>query len=186
MAAMSNLAAPTLLLGHAGHVDHVARLAGTNAAPGFFAALALVAVAAVAVRRALLPLSRDGLMAAVALCSAGAGAVHALVTPEHFQEHAAFGLFFLGVTLWQMAVVVAALHRPSRALWTSTAVGTVAVLAIWAASRTTGLPFGPEAWMPEPTGFLDLACGAYEVAVVAACLRLALEPALSAAQTPIG
>lgn len=175
MATMSDIAVSTLLLGHAGHADQVGRLAGVNATPGLLAVVVLVA-AAVVVRRVLLAFSRDTVVGAVALCSAGAGAVHAVVTPEHFEEHLAFGLFFLAVTVWQMTVVVAALHRPSRALWLSTAVGTIAVLAIWAVSRTSGLPFGPEPWMPESTGLLDLACGAYEVAVVAGCFQLAFQP----------
>ena len=161
--------ASTVLLAHAGHVDHIAGSGSSRELP---AALALGLLAAV-VGRALLARSSDRLMTAVALCSAAAGAIHALVTPEHFQEYTLFGLFFLAVTVWQMGVVVAALHRPSRTLWTSTAVVSTAVLAVWALSRTTGMPIGPERWTPEPTGFLDLACGIYEAGVVFGCLQLA-------------
>jgi hypothetical protein len=93
-----------------------------------------------------------------------------VVTPGHFREGLAVGLFTMAVTVGQMAVVVAGLNRPSRALWLATAAGNAAVLAIWALSRTTGLPVGPEPWTAEPVGFLDLACGAYEVAIIAGCL----------------
>ena len=158
------------VVAHAGHVHEIDR-------HGPVAVLVGLAV----VIGGLLPArARSGATAAVVLCAAAAGTIHAAVTPDHFHENVVFGLFFLAVTVWQMAVVIAALHRPSRVLWTSTAVGTVAVLAIWAVSRTAGLPFGPEPWTPEPTGFLDLACAAYEVAVVAGCLwlrRTALDPA---------
>ena len=72
-----------------------------------------------------------------------------------------------------MAVVVVGLNRPSLALWASAAAGNTVALAIWAMSRTTGLPVGPAPGTPETVGLLDLACGAYEIAIVAACLALA-------------
>ena len=75
-------AASTLLLAHAGHVDHLAGSASSN---GLVAGLGL-GLLAVVVGRALLARSSDRLITAVALCSAAAGAIHAVVTPEHFQE----------------------------------------------------------------------------------------------------
>jgi hypothetical protein len=152
------------LLAHAGHAHE---LGGPNLGHLLLAALPFLAGGA------LLARGRDAAIATVVLFSAAAGFVHAVVTPEHFREHLAFGLFSLAVTVWQLAVVVAGLNRPSRALWVWTAAGNLAVLTIWALSRTTGLPVGPEPWTPEPAGLLDLACGAYEVAVIAGCLSLA-------------
>jgi len=153
----------TAVLAHAGHVHD---LSGTRVPLPLLAALAVVVGGALPAR------ARNGVTAAVVLCSASAGTIHAVVTPEHFQENLAFGLFFLAVTAWQMAVVIAALHRPSRVLWSSTVAGNVVVLAIWAFSRTTGLPIGPHPWTAEPAGLLDLACAAYEIGVVAGCLYL--------------
>jgi|GEM_PF-2544111 len=152
-----------VLLAHAGHVDD---LGGSHVPLPFLAGLAVVVGGFLPAR------AGDGVTAAVVLCSAAAGTIHAVVTPDHFHETVLFGLFFLAVTVWQMAVVVAALHRPTRGLWTSTAVGTIAVLGIWALSCTAGVPIGPHPWTPEPTGLLDLACAAYEAAIVAGCLRL--------------
>jgi len=157
------------LLAHAGHADHLGR---TGSSAGVVVAL-LGAVVAVVAARSLLARSRDTVIGAVALCSGVAGVIHAVVTPEHFEEHVLFGLFFLAVTVLQMGVVVAALHRPSRALWIATAVGTVGVLALWALSRTVGLPIGPEPWTAEPTGLPDVACALYEAGVVFGCLELA-------------
>jgi len=91
----------------------------------------------------------------------------------HFREDPAAGLFTLAVTGVQMAVVVAGLNRPSRALWLASVAGNAAVLAIWAWSRTVGLPVGPNPGTAEPVGFLDLACAAYEVAIVHGSLILA-------------
>jgi hypothetical protein len=165
MAPMPAMTVPTVLLAHA---DHAHAAAGdSNIATLVLAALPVLAGAA------LLARSRSGAAAMVVLFSAAAGFVHAVVTPEHFREDFAVGLFTLAVTVGQMAVVVAGLNRPSRALWASAAAGNAAVLAIWALSRTTGLPVGPAPGTPETVGLLDLACGVYEVAIVTGCLALA-------------
>ena len=84
----------------------------------------------------------------------------------------------------QLVWVVPVLRRPSTRALRWGAVGNLAVLAIWAASRTTGLPIGPHPWETEPVGLLDLACGAYEIAIVAGCfwlVRTRLAPADGAA-----
>jgi hypothetical protein len=159
---MFSIAAPTALLAHAGHVDAVA--GGSHLSSMVVAALPFAAGAA------LLGRARNGATTAVALFSAAAGFIHAMVTPDHFGEGFAVGLFMLAVTIGQMAVVVAALNRPSRIVWAGAAVANTLVLAIWVVSRTTGLPIGPEPWTPEAVGLLDLACAAYEIAVVAGCL----------------
>jgi|SRR5947209_20583595 len=40
------------------------------------------------------------------------------------------------------------------------------VVVVWALSRTTGLPIGPEPWQREPVGAADLIATADEVAIV--------------------
>lgn len=162
----------TALLAHVGHVDQVS-VPGPGVGPGL-AGLVLVALPLVG-GAVLLARSRNPLLSTVVLFSAAAGFIHAMITPEHFQEGALVGLFTLAMTLGQMAVVVLALNRPSRALWRGGLVGNMAVLAIWAASRSTGLPVGSAPWTAEPVGLLDLACAAYEVALIASCGRLLAE-----------
>jgi hypothetical protein len=163
MAGMVLTTVPTLLA-HAGHAHAAA--GDSNVASLVFAALPLLVAA-------VLTHSRRGAVSTLVLLSAAAGFVHAVVTPAHFREDLAVGLFTLAVTVGQMAVVVAGLNRPTRPLWLAAALGNAAVLAIWAWSRTTGLPFGPNPGTPEPVGLLDLACATYEVAIVAAGLNLA-------------
>ncbi|HEX2090712.1 MAG TPA: hypothetical protein VHI54_12445 [Actinomycetota bacterium] len=41
------------------------------------------------------------------------------------------------------------------------------ILAVWALSRTTGLPIGPVAWTPEPIGLLDSLATGYQAVVLA-------------------
>jgi hypothetical protein len=158
---------PTALLAHAGHVHQ----GGGSGLP----ALVLVALPFLA-GAALTGRSRDAVAWTVVLFSAAAGFVHAVVTPEHFQEGAAAGLFTLAVTLGQMLVVVAGLNWPSRKLWRWSAVANAAVVVIWVASRTTGVPIGPAPWTAEPAGLLDVACSAYELAIVAGCVAMTRTP----------
>jgi hypothetical protein len=165
MAGMPFLAVPTALLAHADQTHAAA--SNSDVASLVLAALPFLCGAALLSRFR----NRAG---AVVLFSAAAGFVHAAVTPEHFGEDYAVGLFTLAVTIGQMAVVVVGLNRPSRALWASAAAGNTFVLAIWALSRTTGLPVGPGPGVPEAVGLLDLACAAYEIAIVAGSLSLAL------------
>jgi len=160
---MPALLAPTVLLAHAGHVHEAG---GPTLAYGLLAAVPFLL-------GTLFLRARQATTWNVVLFSAAAGFIHALVTPEHFEEGLAVGLFMLAVTVAQMAVVVAGLNRPSRALWAATAAVNVGVLAIWLLSRTTGLPVGPTAGSVEPMGFLDMTCAVYEAALVVGCVTLA-------------
>jgi hypothetical protein len=168
---MLTAAVPTAVLTHAANAE----AGGPGLFPLFLIALPVLLGAA------LLSRSRDPVTSAVCLFSAGAGAIHAIVTPEHLQEDVRFGAFFLVVTVLQLAWIVPVLRRSSTATWVMGGAGNLAVLAIWGASRSTGLPIGPHPWMTEPVGMLDLACGAYEVGIVAGCLWLA-----RAAHAPTG
>lgn len=42
-----------------------------------------------------------------------------------------------------------------------------AMVAIWTVSRTTGLPVGPDPWMPEALGALDLLATGLEMVLIA-------------------
>ena len=161
--------ATTTVLAHAAHGAHSA---GPEA-PNLLGLLGVVGVPALLIFAVLLLRKRDVVTAAVCLCSASAAQLHALATGEHFQEHLAFGVFFMVVTLLQVGWIVAAVWRPSMATLAGGVGVNLVVLAVWVASRTTGLPVGPEPWTAESVGLLDLASGAFEVGVVAGCLWLA-------------
>jgi hypothetical protein len=114
-----------------------------------------------ATRRTLLPL-------AVVSSTAAAG-VHAAAGPAHLREATLFGLFFAGSALLQLLWAGAVAIRSSRSLLVAGAVGNLAVVGLWAVTRTLGLPFGllPE---PEAVGPWDLACAGWELAVVGCCV----------------
>ena len=120
---------------------------------------------------------------AVALASLGAGVVHVAVCPDHFREAAVFGLFFAVCALAQVGWAAAVLAQPSRRVWLAGLAGNAAVLALWAVTRTVGLPFGPEAGAAEAVGRADALAGVLEVVVVVAAVRALAEAGRS---TPTG
>src|SRR5438094_9377599 len=107
---MLTAAASTVVLAHAAHEE----MGGPGVPPVF---LLFLMVLPVLLGAALLLRGRDPVTSAVCLFSAGAGAIHAIVTPEHVQEDLRFGVFFLVITVLQLVWVVPVLRRPStRAL----------------------------------------------------------------------
>lgn len=164
-----------IVLAHAAQATPGASSASgaAHGTPSVLTFLAFVDLPALLLFAALLLRRRDVITSAVCMFSASAAQLHALATGEHLQEHPAFGAFFMVVTLLQIAWIVAAIWRPSTATLTAGVAVNLVVLAVWAASRTTGLPIGPHPWTAEPVGLLDLASGAYEIGVVACCLWLA-------------
>lgn len=103
--------------------------------------------------------------------SAAAAGVHAAVGPAHFRESTLFGLFFAGSATLQIIWSVAVVARPTRRLFLIGAAGNVAVVALWAVTRTYGLPWG---LLPvrEAVGVWDASCGLWELAVAGACVAL--------------
>jgi hypothetical protein len=117
------------------------------------------------VRAAPARVNRLWLPLAVTSCTAAAG-VHAAVGPAHFREETVVGLFFAlaaaAQLLWSVAVVV----RPKGLLIRFGVLGNVGLVALWAVSRTIGLPGLP----PEGVGPWDLTCVVWELVAAIACL----------------
>ncbi len=114
-------------------------------------------------QRTLLPLA--------VVSSAAAAGVHAALGPAHLRESVLFGAFFASCALLQLLWAATAALHVSRQLLVAGAVGNLAVIGLWAITRTLGLPFGllPE---PEAVGPWDLACGAWELVVVCGCIAI--------------
>ena len=122
-------------------------------------------------------LSFEGALVLTTLAaSLGAALIHLAVAPEHLDELGAWGWAFIVAAFLQSAVAVAMLARPTRAIAIATVVLNIGMIAAWAWSRIVGLPFGPDAWVPEAIGRADALCIALEgIALVAMLgwLRLA-------------
>jgi hypothetical protein len=132
----------------------VSTIARTNTDPTVSVARALEAQVSVA-------------QASLAALSMAAAAIHFAVMGEHFAEYVAFGVFFSVVAWFQAVWAVGVIVRPSRRLLLVGLIGNALVVIVWLASRTTGLPIGPEAGAAEAAAFVDVLATILEVAIVA-------------------
>ena len=122
--------------------------------------------------------------------SLGSAAVHAYLAPGHAEEWWGYGLFFGLAALAQVILGLALLTRAvnpkdsgprwadvRRGLYWLGLGGTLALLAIYAVSRTVGVPFfGPEAGEVEPVEPVDLLAKVLEVAAAVALVQLLRMP----------
>jgi hypothetical protein len=113
----------------------------------------------------------DRLPPTAAAMSAGAAILHSWVVPEHLREYWLFGCFFIAVAAGQLLWAGTVVRRPTRQVHAFGAVGSALLISIWAASRSTGLPVGPEPWMPEPAAVLDVSCAVLEAGIIALTVR---------------
>src|ERR1700746_1465286 len=98
--------------------------------------------------------ARPYLLGGLAALSAGAAAIHFAVTFGHFSEYVLYGVFFLVISWAQAIWAAVVLWRPSRPwLWLGIA-GNAMIVVVYFASRTTGLPFGPDKGHTEAYGAL--------------------------------
>jgi hypothetical protein len=154
--------------------------------------------------------ARPLLLGAMAALSAGAAAIHFAVMFEHFSEYSLYGVFFLVLAWAQLVwpVVLIALPfltwaraaaRPGRFpagwprsgltplaarrmaawLWLGV-IGNAGVLVVYFASRSIGLPLGPDTKEVEAWGGLDLVCAAEEVLLVLIAVAVLARPGLLA------
>jgi hypothetical protein len=129
--------------------------------------------------------ARIWLPLAVVSSTAAAG-VHAAVGPAHFREQTVVGVFFAAAALGQMAWSLFVVTRATPVLLRLGAAGNASLIALWAVTRTTGLP-GVLAGVlarPEAVGPWDLACVGWELLAVLACVEVLLGPDRAAGRSP--
>lgn len=116
------------------------------------------------------------LLNSAALLTLGAAAIHFAVVGEHLRVFPLYGVFFIGLGIAQVLLAVGILFAPQRRLFVVGLLGTIAVIGLYLASRTVGLPIAPVPWRPEPVGFPDVAANVMEVVTVIQFLRLLRRP----------
>jgi len=122
---------------------------------------------------------RPYLLVGLAALSVGAAAIHFAVVFEHFVEYVLYGVFFLVLSWAQVIWPAVLLWRLSRLwLWLGMA-GNAIVIAVYVASRTAGLPFGPDLHHPEPAGALDVMSCVLEFGLIVGCAALLWRPRLA-------
>ncbi len=95
-----------------------------------------------------------------------AGLIHVQAAITHLDEYVPHSVFFALLAAAQLAWGVAVCRRGARGFLAAGAALNLAVIVLWVFSRTTGLPFGPEAGGPEAVGGLDSLASADELALV--------------------
>ena len=105
--------------------------------------------------------------------SFGAGLVHIAVVGEHFAVSLSHGIFFAVLGLAQVGWALWALSRTSVPIPRITAGASVAVIALWAVSRTVSISVGPLTLVREPAGTPDLIAVALQTALIA-CILVAM------------
>ena len=110
-----------------------------------------------------------------ALCLLGAEAVHTAVLPAHARTWAAAGVFFAVIAIAEGVLAAALLVVPGqRIAWVGIGVSVLTVL-VWLVSRTAGMPFGPEAWIPEAMRLPDAVATLFEAVTAAALIPIAID-----------
>ncbi|MDQ4126733.1 MAG: hypothetical protein M3151_02050 [Actinomycetota bacterium] len=105
-----------------------------------------------------------------------AAATHLWVVVEHLQEWWGYGTFFLILAFAQGLYGVGLLRRPSRPLLLLGVASNLAVVILWLATRTSGIPlFGPHAGEVEEVGLTDLVCTLAEAGIVVGLGALAMK-----------
>ena len=122
---------------------------------------------------------RPYILGALAALSVGAAAIHFAVVFEHFVEYTLYGAFFLVISWAQLIWPAVLLWRPSRLwLWLGIA-GNAVIIAVYVASRTVGLPFGPDLHNTESVGALDVVSCVLEFLLIVGCAALLWRPSLA-------
>jgi len=112
--------------------------------------------------------------AAASALSLIAGLIHLWVMPEHFEEWWGYGTFFLVSAVAQGLYAALLLSgRPGQVLLLSGIIGNFAVVTLYVATRTAGVPFfGPHAWEVEEVSAVGVAATAAELALIVVLVSL--------------
>ena len=106
----------------------------------------------------------------------GCALIHLQAAIDHVSESRLYAALFVLVALAQAGWAGALLRRPSRRTVLAGIAGSLVMIAAWCASRTVGLPVGPDAAGPEAVGLLDVLATLDEAAIIA-LMFLAVRPA---------
>ncbi|MPZ88673.1 MAG: hypothetical protein GEU81_11495 [Nitriliruptorales bacterium] len=105
-----------------------------------------------------------------------AGVLHAAVVAPHYGEWAAAAWFFVVLEATQIGLGVALAARPSRVFCRAAIAVSAGALTVWGVSRTVGMPFGPEAGVVGPVGFVDLVTAVLELLTIAVLVLVLRAP----------
>ena len=91
-----------------------------------------------------------------AMFMVGPAVIHFAVAPDQLLVYPLYGILFVLLGLIQIGLAIGIVVRPSPTLLLGGTGLSLAVIAVWLLSRTTGLPIAPVPWRPEAVGLPDL------------------------------
>lgn len=100
------------------------------------------------------------------LCAAAlvlTAAIHLAVVPEHLEEWPLAAGFFVALAAVELALAVVVLGHPRHRALIAGVVVSAASVALWALSRSVGLPAGPERFVAEAALAPDVASTTLEL-----------------------
>ncbi|MCH0542346.1 hypothetical protein I3F58_22895 [Streptomyces sp. MUM 203J] len=100
-----------------------------------------------------------------AFASLGAAAIHVASAADHYAEWWLAGVFFYAVGAFQAGWAMAALWASGRGVMLLGLLANAGVIAMWAVSRTTGIPVGPGAGVPEEITRVGVTAVAFELVI---------------------
>ena len=104
-------------------------------------------------------------------------AIHASAVGQLYGAGRLQGLLVVALALAEALLALAVVARATPAVYRAAIALSVATVAVWAVTRTVGVPAGPQPWGPRPIGAAD---------AVAALLELATAMLLSPLLRPAG
>ncbi|GAC1372388.1 MAG: hypothetical protein NVSMB32_16200 [Actinomycetota bacterium] len=113
------------------------------------------------------------LLAGVVSASVASGLIHLAVVAEHFATYRLAAYFFIVLGVFQLAWAALLVARPTRGLYLVGAAVSLGTIAVWAVSRTAGLPFGAFAGVAERVGRPDVISTILEEVIVVGVVILA-------------
>lgn len=117
-----------------------------------------------------------------ALLLATAGVIHLVLTPEHFEEHVLYGVFFLGAATVQLVLAGALVLHPSALVFRVGVLSSGALIATWLVTRAVEPPFSS---LPERVTFAGVLATSVELAALL-LLAVALPVGATAQRTAPG
>jgi hypothetical protein len=116
--------------------------------------------------------ARETLLLLIAALAVTGGLIHIGAGVDHFQEYPPYTVAFTILAGTQIGWAAMIVRRPSDRLLLFGCVFNLAIIALWVASRTVGVPIAPQPWVPEAIGVADAIETVGEIVVVFALLCL--------------
>jgi hypothetical protein len=99
-----------------------------------------------------------------------AGVIHIAASIDHYREFPLYTPVFALIAAFQIAWAVTITRRCSRRVLILGVAVNLAIIGLWVASRTVGVPIASRPWVPEAIGTADVMATLAESVIVAGAM----------------